>query len=316
MDRDIDFLSKYKAVSKTLKKRFLKKPNVAEGSEQFSTLSKTLFQQESYQYSGFCFLAQARCEHTLANPAGEAQALTEAARAFLEAEIVNNELRCPGFEEHLSAAINCYSHSIRVHIENKQPSIAASLCIELGNALRALNKSGEATTHYERARELQFHNPLDELESLGLVASCKIDTFDFDGALAVLTEMEYLSQERGGSALSRKPLGAYCDILARCEVTRILLLLLLQPTPQRIRPEHAKTLEKYAWEATDDSGTSDYISDDFFLLLQSVVMACQSRDLEALKALESELLPLLSTEQCQLLHLVIKQMSHPSSGGM
>lgn len=30
----------------------------------------------------------------------------------------------------------------------------------------------------------------------------------------------------GGS--SGKPLGAFCDILARCEITRVLLLMLLQ----------------------------------------------------------------------------------------
>ena len=54
------------------------------------------------------------CEQTLANAPGEAHALTEAARNFVDAEQLNVELRCPSFEEHLSAAINCYSHAIRV----------------------------------------------------------------------------------------------------------------------------------------------------------------------------------------------------------
>ena len=57
-----------------------------------------------------------RCEHTLVNAAGEAQALTEAARSFLEAEMNNRDIRCPSFEEHLTAAINCYSHAIRVSV--------------------------------------------------------------------------------------------------------------------------------------------------------------------------------------------------------
>ena len=60
-----------------------------------------------------------RCEHTLANAAGEGQALTEAARAFLEAEMANRDLKCPSFEEHLSASINCYSHAIRVSGQKK-----------------------------------------------------------------------------------------------------------------------------------------------------------------------------------------------------
>jgi hypothetical protein len=35
--------------------------------------------------------------------------------------------------------------------------------------------------------------------------------------------------------------------LPRCEVTRVLLLLILQPTAQRLPPDLAQVLEKYAW---------------------------------------------------------------------
>ncbi|XP_064604680.1 40-kDa huntingtin-associated protein-like isoform X2 [Liolophura sinensis] len=272
MERDVDVLGKYRAVSNKLKKRFLKKPNVAEGSEQFASLAKNLKQQECPQYAAFCSLAQARCEQTLSNPAGETQALTDAARSFLQAQAAERDLQCPTFEEHLTAAINCYSHAIRVHIENKQSALAAALCIELGNALKSFDKPGEAMLHFQRAAELQAQSPLDCLHSLGLVASCKIDTKDYDGALTVLTEMAYLAQERGGSP-SGKPIGAFADILARCEVSRVLLLMLLQPTPQRIRPEHAQTLEKYAWESNSlDSLAAQCLGEDLFLLLQSVVL--------------------------------------------
>ena len=51
---------------------------------------------------------------------------------------------------------------------------------------------------------------------------------DYEGALTVLTEMTYLAQERGGNSATGKPMGAYCDILANCEITRVLLLMLLQ----------------------------------------------------------------------------------------
>lgn len=36
-------------------------------------------------------------------------------------------------------------------------------------------------------------------------------------------------------------------MLTRCEVTRVLLLLILQPSPQRLTPSLAQVLEKYAW---------------------------------------------------------------------
>lgn len=314
MEKDADFLGKYRSISNKLKKRFLKKPNVAEGSEQFASLAKTLRQQECPQYAGFFCLAQARCEHTLANAPGEAQALTNAARAFLEAENGNAELNCPSFQEHLNASINCYSHAIRVHIENKHPAVAASLCLEMANALKKLNRPGEAIAHYQRAAQLQIQNPLDCLTSLGHAATCKIEIRDYEGALGVLTEMAYLARERGLMS-NGKPIGAYCDILARCEVTRVLLLMYLQPTPQRIRPEHAQTLEKYAWETTDENVPVDCICEELFLLLQSVVMACQSRDLESLRCLQVELWPQLTPIENHLLHLVIQEISRPSGYG-
>lgn len=146
---------------------------------------------------------------------------------------------------------------------------------------------------------------------------------DFQGALSTFTEMSLMilrdSHVTGGS----KPFGAYINILARCDVTRILLLMylqvwtcgyvlscsghclyieamievivkvvrscwkfriviircmdllwfiLLQPTPQRIKPEHAKLLEQYTWDSQGDSSPVHYLQDDVFLTLQSVVV--------------------------------------------
>lgn len=53
------------------------------------------------------------CEQTIGNPAGETQALIDAARLFLTAEKVNYDLRCPSFNENLNSSINCYNHAIR-----------------------------------------------------------------------------------------------------------------------------------------------------------------------------------------------------------
>ncbi|XP_063796500.1 40-kDa huntingtin-associated protein-like isoform X1 [Pseudophryne corroboree] len=342
MATDGDFLLRYRAVSNKLKKRFLRKPNVAEASEQFvcsplhdtafatwssvlhaqshkwtGQLAKELKQQDCLQYAGFCNLAMARCEQTLFNAPGEAMALTEAARLFLQEEKERQHLRCPGFEEHLQAAINCYSFAIKVYIELNQPVMAASLCLELGNALKDMNKLGEALIYFQRAAELQTQVPIECLLSLGYVASCKIMTRDYDGALAVFTEMQLLAQEKGlhtpGNSL---PVGAFLDIIVKCEVSRVLLLMLLQPPPQKLLPEHAQTLEKYDWEAFDSHSHVNYLTEEVFLLLQSVVMACQENDVESLKVLQVELWPLLTAEQNHLLHLVLQEIISPSGQGI
>ncbi|XP_078093278.1 40-kDa huntingtin-associated protein isoform X1 [Mustelus asterias] len=310
-----DFLLRYRAVSNKLKR--LNSPNVVFKLCVAGQLAKELKQEECLQYAGFCNLAVARCEQTLFNAPGEALALTDAGRLFLQAEKETQKLQCPGFEEHLQAATNCYSFAIKVYIELNQPVMAASLCLELGNALKEMNKAAEASVHYQRAAELQSQVPIECLLSLGKVATCKIITRDYDGALAVFTEMQLLAQEKGLQVPGTcSPVGAFMDVIARCEVSRVLLLMLLQPPPQKLLLEHAQTLEKYDWESFDSHSQVNYLPENIFLLLQSVVMACQEKDLESLKVLQVELWPLLTPEQNHLLHLVLQEVLAPSGRGV
>ncbi|XP_061404990.1 40-kDa huntingtin-associated protein-like [Lethenteron reissneri] len=318
MEGDAEFWGRYRAISSKLRKRFLRKPNVAEASEQFGYLSRELKQQECLQYAGFCSLAQARCEQTVMNGLGEAEALTEAARLFLKAEVENWELRCPGLEENLQAAINAYNYAVKVYIEINRPALAASLCLEIGYSLKGLERPGEAEVFFQRAAELQYQMPIESLHSLGLAASCKLLTRDYMGALNVFTEMQLTAEQRAPRFPgTNAPIGAFSDIIARSEVARVLLLMLLQPPPQRLAMEHAKTLERYAWESFESPGQSkvNYLTDEVFLLLQSVVVSCQEKDIESLKVLQKELWPLLSTEQNHLMHLVIQELLHPSGMG-
>uniref|UniRef100_A0A3P9KIA0 Zgc:101679 n=1 Tax=Oryzias latipes TaxID=8090 RepID=A0A3P9KIA0_ORYLA len=294
MAAESDFLARYRAVSNKLKKRFLRKPNVAEASEQFGQLAKELRQQDCLQYAAFCNLAMARCEQTLFNAPGEALALTEAARLFLTSEKENRALQAPGFDEHLQAALNCYSF-----------------------ATKEMNRPGEAIVHYQRAAELQTQTPIEALLSMGEMASCKILTRDYDGALSVFTEMQLLCQEKGLQLPgSSTPVGAFLDIAAKCEISRVLLLMLLEPPPQKLLPEHAQTLERYAWESFDPHSQVTFLPENVFLLLQSVVMACQEKDTESLKSLQTELWPFLTAEQNHLLHLVVQERITPSGQGI
>ena len=51
------------------------------------------------------------------------------------------------------------------------------------------------------------------------------------------------------------------------------------------------------------------MTEDEMLLLQSLVLACQSRDYEALLELESELWPFFDTEQKELLRKLVQTFS-------
>uniref|UniRef100_A0A674MHX0 Coagulation factor VIII associated n=1 Tax=Takifugu rubripes TaxID=31033 RepID=A0A674MHX0_TAKRU len=305
MAADGDFLARYRAVSNKLKNgRQLCSPShtlpllycnlLLLDRPDSGQLAKELKQQDWLQYAAFCNLAMARCEQTLFNAPGEALALTDAARLFLSSEKENRALQAPGFDEHLQAALNCYSF-----------------------AIKEMNRPGEAIVHYQRAAELQTQTPTEALLSMGDMATCKILTRDFDGALSVFTDMQLLCQEKGLQvAGTSTPVGAFLDIVAKCEISRVLLLMLLEPPPQKLLPEHAQTLERYAWESFDPHSQETVLPDNVFLLLQSVVMACQEKDTESLKSLQTELWPFLTAEQNHLLHLVVQERITPSGQGI
>lgn len=60
----------------------------------------------------------------------------------------------------------------------------------------------------------------------------------------------------------------------------------------------------------EDVWVTDFnMSEDELLLLQSLVLACQSHDYEALLELEGELWPYLDAEQKELLHKLIQVLT-------
>jgi tetratricopeptide (TPR) repeat protein len=350
-------------VSNKLKKRFLRKPNVAEAGEQFGQLGRELRAQECLPYAAWCQLAVARCQQALFHGPGEALALTEAARLFLRQECdTRQRLVCPAaYGEPLQAAASALSAAVRLHLELGQPAAAAALCLELAAALRDLGQPAAAAGHFQRAAQLHLPLlPLAALQALGDAASCQLLARDYNGALAVFTRMQRLARDHGSHPVPPQPpppppppppprpgpqhapgaastlpaappaantgsaapspatLGAFSDVLARCEVSRVLLLLLLQPPPAKLLPEHAQTLERYSWEAFDGHGQegSGQLPEELFLLLQSLVMATHEKDTEAVKSLQVEMWPLLTAEQNHLLHLVLQETISPSGYGV
>ncbi|KAG7159426.1 Factor VIII intron 22 protein-like [Homarus americanus] len=298
-----DFLLQYRNISSKLKKRFLRKPNVAEASEEFGQLARELSDGEAWAQAGLCCVAVARCEQTLVNPTTEVSAITQAARYFLKAEVINNHLHCPSFNEHLMTAISCYQHAIQLYLDQKQPkpALAASLA-----ALQSLGRPSEALIHLRIAADLHSASPFHHLTCLGYIASCKIELGDLHGALMVFTQMTTLIEQTAEQPLT----GAYKDILARCEISSLLILLTLRPLPQHTKQPHAKLLEKYSW-TTPDLQSLDVPYDDaeLVVLLQSLVLTCQSRDTQALATLSQHLTRLLGPEHLHLLHTLVTEMN-------
>ena len=179
-----------------------------------------------------------------------------------------------------------YSFRYRILEENGDTVRAAGLCIELGNALLSVGKNGEAASFYQRAADLRSdYIGLEYVHAREKVASCQIgknkifksfgiqsflnvspsiysnlkkpsclqciEMGDYHNALVVLTDIANVTEQLAGKPA---PTSVYLDILERCEILRVLLLLLIEPsTPQSMPNNLTNILEKYAWESASDS---------------------------------------------------------------
>ncbi|KAG7199148.1 hypothetical protein KM043_018037 [Ampulex compressa] len=291
----VDFLTKYHTISNKLKKRFLRKPNVTEASDQFAALAIECEQKGLWQYAGLCSFSAARCQGTLENSAAELNYLIKAGRQFLIAQKKDSDIGCPSIgQENVQAAISCFGHSLaRCSNQPGFNTMSAGLILELALAL------GPCSAGIQQLRKAIDVFPTSK--AINTLVSYHIKQGDYVSALQILTEfVEYVEAYVAASAR-----GNYNAILHRGEVTRVLLLLILQPSPQRLAPSLVQVLEKYTWiEESTNNGFN--MSEDELLLLQSLVLACQSHDYQALLELEGELWPYFDAEQKELFHKLIQ----------
>jgi len=305
MDRELDVFGNYRNITNKLKKRFLKKPNFQEASEQFGTLTRVLQQQECHQYAGFCCLAKARCENTIANSISESESLLEAARLFFEAERINIDVRCPALDEHLTEAVHCYNQSIKLYQKEGNISLAAMASLELARNLQNIDKIEEAHNHFVRAAKLQKqYSIVDYMTTLKMAANCKLYTYDYVTALQHYSD---ISNTLDSLTKENEECLTYSLIQVKqyIEISRVFVLLLLKTSPMEMTAEHSNVIEKYTWENNEEN--VNVIPYDLFLLIQSVVMATQSHDGELLKELENDLYEYLDKVQSDLLHRIVKE---------
>ena len=159
-----------------------------------------------------CHLAIARCEQSIGNVHGEAEALISASRCYIQAEKRTSELNLPTFEENLTSSIQSYNHAIRILTENGDTMRASGLAMELGDALISLEKHGEALTFYLRAAELRPNSTLSYLLAKEKVAKTYVKIGDHHNALNVFTEMANIAEQ----ICKKPPTSIHLDILARC----------------------------------------------------------------------------------------------------
>ena len=71
MDANYDYNASFKSISLKLKKRFLRKPNVLDAIEEYTTLSKQLENEECHSLAGYCMQQVAKSYHSVGNTISE-----------------------------------------------------------------------------------------------------------------------------------------------------------------------------------------------------------------------------------------------------
>lgn len=103
--------------------------------------------------------------------------------------------------------------------------------------------------------------------------------------------------------------GPHADMMRRCEISVILLVLTLKPLDYNVssKSKYARVFEKYRnWDPLSLQMPVNYISEDMFMLLNAVILAGEAKDVEGLRELQKDLWPILSAEQNHLMQVLLE----------
>nr|CAB3244099.1 factor VIII intron 22 protein [Phallusia mammillata] len=308
-----DFMVSYKNVSSKLKKRFMKKPNFAEASEEFLKIAKTLNNDGCHAYAGLSYMAVARCEQSLMNTAGEIYQLVEAAKSFLQAHGDMDAIQCSHCKEHITSALSCCDAIIKICLSKDMPKDALSLCWKLGEWFQNNMEFDKAVVQFQKCVSLCICNSIQLVLTHKKLFKLHLQRNNFLSALNHATCM----LELGKILLPSEQAGAYLSSQNQCETTVVLLILLLNPHPLHIREQHSTILQKYIWSEGQDAlhHSTPCKNDDCFMLMQSLVIACSAHDISTIQKLESALRKYISVEQSFLLNKIMEEYNHHSGLG-
>ncbi|XP_055641722.1 40-kDa huntingtin-associated protein [Toxorhynchites rutilus septentrionalis] len=287
-----DLIHQYKTTCNKLKKIqrvFFKHfaPNVCEVADEFGSLAASFNNSLLPEYAALCYMGQGKCEKMIGNDAGEVDALLRAARTYRVAHNKQIKIKIENiYGDHLEGAFRCYTQAL---LKLPDDSVTKAAIIR---ELKEINPNVEIISN--------FSSPCHRIWDLEQSAEDSIKFHDYVAAFEKLTEIYDDIIERRCEAL-------YPEVMKRVEITRLLLLCILQ-LPPSVRYDH-KFIERYSSLGDTSTNLSSLFSDELFFLLQSLVISCQAKDIESLVEVRDELShcsELSASQQLLLAELVSK----------
>ncbi|XP_023946416.1 40-kDa huntingtin-associated protein [Bicyclus anynana] len=287
-DLSASFNEQYISINTKLKKRFLRKPNISEATNEFIALAIQCEHSEQPSFAGQTYIGAAKCEASAGNFLGEAEQHLAAARQFMKAEkkLASMKFDSPD-RENLEAAIGCYMWAL-VKYPEKSP-LRTSILLELADGLVDLNYKQEALAYYEEA--------VNTIEDKTMKLMCMRNFFN-------------LLLECGKHDQALETANEICDsnfhiperILTEIQVSRVLLVLLVKPD-EDTKSESLKQLVDNLLNDEDTDSTP--FNTDLRLKLQSIMIASGAQDQHSLISVAADSKQHLTAQQKDLLDTLI-----------
>jgi len=293
-----NLVEQYKQTAGKLKKvqrvvfRGFRKQETTEIANEFTQLALKLDNSFLSEYAGLCFLGVAKCNES----DDDVESYLKAARLFRKADSRRTKLGFTNNHEFLEGAYRSYFQALAAVDD---PVMRTCIIREI----RELNKDLNITS--------EFNSAAHRIYDLEMASNENIRNEDFNGALEKLTEIV-------DDITERKEANSYFDVMRRNEISRLLLLLLLELPPSRQSPSHIKLLEKYTWNhetfdiemvATIKAPNNQILDENLAQLLEGLVYVCQNSQADCVKEMCEELSQnrLITMEQNHLLHKLVEK---------
>uniref|UniRef100_A0A2A4J1A6 Uncharacterized protein n=1 Tax=Heliothis virescens TaxID=7102 RepID=A0A2A4J1A6_HELVI len=288
-DLSASFNEQYMNINTKMKKRFMRKPNISEATNEFIALAIQCEHSDQPAFAGHAYVGAAKCEASVGHFLGEAEHYLSAARQFMKAEKKLKSLKFYSADrENLEAAIGSYIQAMNKYPE-KSP-IRTSILMEIASDLVELDHKLEAASYYEQAIDTVTEGTMKVI-CLNNLLNLRIDCGKYDVAL------EIANQIADGTETNIPE-----DILAEVQVSRILLTLLVKP-PEASKPPSLKKLLIDLMNDNEDNTIP--LNTDLRLKLQSIIISQTTGDIHALISVTADTKQFLTLQQVELLQKLI-----------
>ncbi|KAH8857054.1 F8A1-like protein [Schistosoma japonicum] len=291
MDPSLNYPLIFKSLSRDAKTKLGEVNKHDEQATDYACLAKSLAVQECYELAGVFLLGKARCEFSARNAISEASTLFSAAKYFLQADDKYTSMNCINYEDNLNCAIFCLLRSARIYELNELFTLATNVYIYLSDSLMRRCKFHQAICYLKHSIEIISKDILLSLELYKRLSYCQL----------YLLEKEFTPNS----------FDLYIHFWSTSEIFRVLLILLCMPSYQlRSLDSSGYSVQQYDvlnCEKGEDL-KSVYMDADLFILLQSLVLAHQSKDIVEVESLSVMLQSFVNLEQRELINLIVREM--------